>query len=253
MKPRIIYEDEHIIVAYKPSGLATQTAKVGQPDMESELKKELMLRGRAQGNVASGGSSQGRPYLGIIHRLDQPVEGLLVFAKNAKAAAQLSKQLTGGSLNKQYFAVICGQPLQKKAELVDYLLKGKDNRAQVVTGQEREYADAKKAVLQYKVLESVSTPMALSLVDIHIDTGRFHQIRVQMAHAGMPLLGDVKYGSERECQAGRDLGIRSVALCAYKLVFHHPVTGKKMSFEVKPENKAFDFFLENNFGCDCLY
>lgn len=250
MKPRIIYEDEHIIVAYKPAGLATQTAKVGQPDMVSELKKELMLRERA--TKAQAAKSQ-QPYLGVIHRLDQPVEGLLVFAKSQKAAAQLSKQLSGGSLNKQYFAVICGQPLQKSAELVDYLLKGKDNRAQVVTGQEKAYPEAKKAVLQYKILETVSTSSLLSLVDIHIDTGRFHQIRAQMAHAGMPLLGDVKYGNDEACETGRNLGIRSVALCACKLVFQHPVTNRKMSFEIKPENKAFDFFLENNFGCDCLY
>lgn len=250
MKPRIIYEDEHIIVVYKPAGLATQTAKVGQPDMVSELKKELMSRER--GVKAQAAKSQ-QPYLAVIHRLDQPVEGLLVFAKNQKSAAKLSGQLVGGSLNKQYFAVICGQPSAKKAELVDYLLKGKDNRAQVVTGQEKAYPDAKKAVLQYRILESVSTPTALSLVDIHIDTGRFHQIRAQMAQAGMPLLGDVKYGSEEACEVGRSLSIRSVALCAYKLVFQHPVTNKKMSFEIKPENKAFDFFLENNFGCDCLY
>lgn len=248
MKPRIIYEDEHIMVAYKPAGLATQTAKVGQPDMVSELKKELAAKERLR--------QPGKPlqaYLGVIHRLDQPVEGLLVFAKNQKAAAQLSKQLSGGTLNKQYFAVICGQPLQKNAELVDYLLKGNDNRAQVVTGQEKAYPDAKKAVLQYKMLESVSTPNPLSLVDIHIDTGRFHQIRAQMANAGMPLLGDVKYGTDETCTIGRNQGIRSVALCAYKLVFQHPVTNRKISFEIKPENKAFDFFSENNFGCDCLY
>lgn len=255
MKPRIIYEDEHIIVAYKPSGLATQTSKVGQPDMVSELKKECAARrsGIVQYNAAGAGSKVAPSYLGIIHRLDQPVEGLLVFARNQKAAARLSKQLLAGSLNKKYFAIICGQPLSKSGELVDYLLKGSDNRARVVTGQEAAYPDAKKAVLQYKVKESVSTPTAISLVDIHIDTGRFHQIRAQMAHAGMPLLGDAKYGTEEGNALAQGLGIRNVALCAYKLVFTHPVTDRKMSFEVKPENKAFDYFLENNFGCDCLY
>ena len=250
MNPRVVYQDEHIIVAYKPAGLATQTAKVGQPDMVSELKKELMRMERA---AKAQAAKPLQSYLGVIHRLDQPVEGLLVFAKNQKAAAQLSKQLSEGSLNKQYFAVICGQPRQNNVELVDYLRKGKDNCAQVVTGQENAYPDAKKAVLQYKILETVSTPSLLSLVDIHIDTGRFHQIRAQMAHAGLPLLGDMKYGNAEACENGRNLGIRSVALCAYKLVFQHPVTNKKMSFEVKPENKAFDYFLENNFGCDCLY
>ena len=111
MKPRIIYQDDAIIVAYKPSGLATQTAKVGQADMVSELKKELAAQGKASGVKQS-------PYLGIIHRLDQPVEGLLVFAKTQKVAAVLSKQLSGRTLNKQYFAVICGQVSAKEGELV---------------------------------------------------------------------------------------------------------------------------------------
>ena len=245
MKTRIIYEDEHIIVAYKPAGLATQTAKVGQPDMVSELKKNLA----AKAKVLKDGK-MGQPYLAVIHRLDQPVEGLLVFGKNKKAAAELSKQLVEGALNKQYFAVLCGKPSAREGELVDYLIKGSDNCAKVV---EKDTPDAKKAVLQYKILETVSTPGELALADIHIETGRFHQIRVQMVHAGMPLLGDVKYGSETIAVLGRKMGIRSVALCAYKLVIKHPVTNQKMSFEIKPENKAFDCFLENNFGCDCLY
>ena len=267
MKTRIIYEDEHILVAYKPAGLATQTAKVGQADMVSELKKDIMTRMRAQavsvkadgdkgkeraGKVSSGKQMQ-QPYLGLVHRLDQPVEGLLVFGKNQKATAELNKQLGDGGLNKQYFAVVCGKPVAREGELVDYLIKNKDNCAQVVNEQLAEYADAKKAVLQYKILESLSTPDELALADIHIDTGRFHQIRVQMAHAGMPLLGDSKYGNAQTGELAGKLGVRFVALCAYKLIVKHPVTRQKMSFEIKPENKAFDFFLENNFGCDCLY
>ncbi len=251
MTPRIVYEDDAIIVVYKPAGLATQTAKVGQPDLVSWLKKYCK-----------------NSYLGVVHRLDQPVEGLLAFGKNQKAAAALTKQLSRGALNKQYFAVVCGKPAMKRAELVDYMIKTKDNMARIVgspysevsdnkeSGSEESgkgTADAKKAVLQYKILEDVSTPVTLALADIHIDTGRFHQIRCQMAGAGMPLLGDVKYGTGATCELSRKLGIRNVALCAYKLVLQHPVTGRKLSFEVKPENKAFDFFLENNFGCDCLY
>ena len=241
MTPRIVYEDDAIIVVYKPAGLATQTAKVGQPDLVSWLKKYCK-----------------NSYLGVVHRLDQPVEGLLAFGKNQKVAAALTKQLSQGALNKQYFAVVCGKPAMKKAELVDYMIKTKDNMARIVAAPDKTtggsvISDAKKAVLQYKILEDVSTPAKLALADIHIDTGRFHQIRCQMANAGMPLVGDVKYGPEENCELSRKLGVRNVALCAYKLVFQHPVTGKKMSFEVKPENKAFDFFLENNFGCDCLY
>ena len=95
--------------------------------------------------------------------------------------------------------------------------------------------------------DGVPTAIQIGLADINIETGRFHQIRCQMAHAGMPLLGDQKYGKNTIPQ------IRNVALCAYKLVFQHPVTGKRMSLEISPENPAFEMFSGNNFGCDCLY
>ena len=232
MKPRIIYQDNAVVVAYKPAGLATQTAKVGQPDMVSELKKLLKVR-----------------YLGVVHRLDQPVEGLLVFALTQEAAAKLTKQLAGGTLNKQYYAAVSGKLSPKEDTLVDYLIKTKENLAQVVTGKESSYPDAKKAVLHYKIVEETLVPTAIQigLADINIETGRFHQIRCQMANAGMPLLGDQKYGKNTIPQ------IRNVALCAYKLVFQHPVTGKRMSLEISPENPAFEMFSGNNFGCDCLY
>lgn len=222
MRTKIIYEDEHIIVVQKPSGLATQTAKVGQADVVSELKKYL-----------------GNPYLGVIHRLDQPVEGLLVFSKTRQTAAGLTKQLSTGMLNKKYYAVVCGKPKAQNAELVDYLLKDQDNRAKIVTGEEKEYPEAKKAILKYRVLHELSTPQKLALLDIHIETGRFHQIRAQMAHAGLPLLGDVKYGDEQAKKIAEDLGVRSVALCAYELSLIHPVTRKKLEFQVQPDNMAF--------------
>ena len=95
--------------------------------------------------------------------------------------------------------------------------------------------------------DRVPTAIQIGLADINIETGRFHQIRCQMANAGMPLLGDQKYGKSTIPQ------IRNVALCAYKLVFQHPVTGKRMSYEISPENPAFEMFSGNNFGCDCLY
>ncbi len=224
MRTTIIYEDGHVIVAHKPAGLATQTAKVGQQDMVSELK-----------NYLASGQKGKVPYLGVVHRLDQPVEGILVFAKNQKAAAALTKQLGAGTLNKQYYAIICGKPEQKTGELVDYLYKNTAGKAQVVTGQQTQFPEAKKAVLQYKIMNRMSTEQEIFRADIHIDTGRFHQIRAQMAHAGMPLLGDSKYGSEVSLAWSRELGIRNVALCAYSVEFVHPVTGKKLSFAVEPE------------------
>lgn len=303
MKTEIIYEDANILVCYKPAGLPVQTAKVGQMDMVSELKNYLHSA-----------------YLGIIHRLDQPVEGLLVFAKDTKSAAKLSAYLQKGTLNKQYYGVICGKPSAPGRELVDYLKKEKD-RAVVVT---EAYQEAKsgntdrrnpggtknkmnaasktvsrrndqaaiensvqQAVLQYQVMknryfqeaqyqapfnivstagaikdlncveaqkqeqealpvgrtEKVENPedkgAALSLLDIHIDTGRFHQIRAQLSHAGMPLLGDSKYGNEESLLVSRQLAVRNVALCAYKIEFLHPVTGERKVFEIAPKGKIF--------------
>ena len=226
MLTKIIYEDEHVLVCHKPAGLATQSGRVGQPDVESELKKYL---NRSEG--AKRESKAQPPYLGVVHRLDQPVEGLLVFAKNKKAAAHLTKQLSEGSLNKQYYAMVCGQPVKEDGELVDYLVKD-GNVAHVVTGQTE---GAKKAVLRYKVVEGTQVPTNVAILDIRIETGRFHQIRVQMSHAGMPLLGDSKYGTQESATLSRQLGIRNVALCAYAVEFMHPVNGKRLGFNIQPQ------------------
>jgi len=218
MRCEILYEDETIIVIRKPAGLATQSAKVGEPDAVSELKKYLAENG------------QKNPYIGVVHRLDQPVEGLLVFAKTKDAAAGLTKQLSTGTLNKKYYALVCGKPEAEEGELVDYLVKEQSLAKIVPEGT----PDAKKAVLQYKVLKRM--PEGLALLDIHIDTGRFHQIRVQMSNAGMPLLGDMKYGSDASVAFSREVGVRFVALYAYHLEFKHPITKKVMSYELQPES-----------------
>lgn len=242
MRTEIIYEDKELLVIRKPAGLATQSAGVGQADVVSELKNYL----------ARTNGAKGQPYLGIIHRLDQPVEGLLVFAKNKNAAAVLTKQLGGqensGLLNKQYYAVFCGKPSEKEGVLVDYMYKGPDGKAVIVNkksvAENSEGQRGAKAVLQYRILQTVtiSTGEELSLADIHIETGRFHQIRAQMANAGMALLGDVKYGDEVSENCSARLGIRTVALCAYKIALSHPASGKLLCFETKPETKAFSFF-----------
>ena len=232
MRTEILYEDNSILVIRKPAGLAVQSARIGQPDVVSELKSYL---------AKQAGIGRGEPYLAVIHRLDQPVEGLLVFAKEKKAAAALTKQLSEGTLNKQYYAVLCGYPDHSEGNLVDYLRK-EGNMAVVVTGRERDFPDAKRAGLHYRILGKIQQPMPLSLADVCIETGRFHQIRVQFAHVGWPLLGDTKYGN---ATAGVTVGNQSyhgVALCAYFLEFCHPISGKKMSFRVEPNNPAFDGF-----------
>lgn len=272
MKTEILYEDRNLLVVRKPAGLATQTAGVGQADAVSELKNYLA-------------ASEGRkmPYLGIIHRLDQPVEGLLVFAKNKQTAGALAKQLTGQpqeagiSLHKRYYAVLYGNPSQREGELVDAMYRdASKGRAVIVecsmksdgeetvqkrrrNGMEDSAAEAgdgergaevrgrmlpKKAVLHYRILQTVLTSSGeeISLVDIEIKTGRFHQIRAQMAHAGMPLLGDAKYADEDARACSRRLGIRTVALCAGSLSFIHPITGENLYFEIRPKSEAFRFF-----------
>lgn len=273
MKTEIIFEDQDLFVIRKPAGFATQTARVGQADVVSELKNHI---------AASGAATP--PYLGIIHRLDQPVEGLLVFAKNKKAAAALTKQLGGEdcTLNKQYYAVLCGKPSQKAGELVDYMYRDPQKARAVIvenrTGRSREDSScaeepisgiekpvssaggrktgsrkpegsrggitAKKAVLRYQILQTVraSSGEEISLAEIQIDTGRFHQIRAQMAHAGMALLGDEKYAGEAVKACSRRLGIRTTALCAGSLAFVHPVTEETLCFEIRPRSKAFSFF-----------
>lgn len=224
MKSKILYEDNDILVIYKPAGLATQTARTGQMDAVNELKNYLK-----------------NPYLGVIHRLDQPVEGLLVFAKKKEAAGRLSAQLGSGALNKRYYAVVCGQPQPQEGVLSDYLKK--DSATQSAAVFSDPFPEAQKAVLRYRVAGCLPAQEPAALLDIRIETGRFHQIRAQLSHAGWPVLGDSRYGNEESTALSRRLNVKNVALCAYALAFRHPVTGKNMNYQIKPEGEIFSRFL----------
>ena len=251
MKTKIIYEDQDILVIQKPPGLATQTAKVGQQDVVSELKNylaEKVPKGQPKGQQK--GQPQGEPYLGIIHRLDQPVEGLLVFAKDKRAAAVLTAQLRGekesgtGTLNKFYYGVFCGTAPGASGELIDDLYKDLSGKAMIwePSGGEKP-PQVKRAVLQYSVLQTEKVQnVILSLAKIHISTGRYHQIRAQMSHAGMSLLGDAKYADAATKAISRKLNIKNAALCAFDLEFYHPTTKEKISFQIKPQEEVFSFF-----------
>lgn len=230
MLKNIIFEDEAIIVVNKPAGIATQTARIGQQDMVSELKNYL----------AKKTGDKKEPYLGIVHRLDQPVSGILVFAKTKQAAAELSRQIANGQMQKYYYAVILGEPEQKKGRLENYLWKDAKTNQSVIVNQ--DFSEAKKAVLEYqcvKTLVAIEADTEVSLMDIKLLTGRHHQIRLQMSHAGMPLLGDGKYGSEESRTFDKQAGCRNVALCAYELSFLHPVTKQQVSFCRQPEGDMF--------------
>jgi len=213
-EPEILFEDKDILICRKPAGVATQTKRLGQQDMESLLKNYRAKKSEP-------------PYIGIVHRLDQPVEGLMVFAKNQQAAAHLSKQVQDRVIGKYYYAISANVPASKEGILEDYLLTDKKtNFTQVVDANTN---GAKKAKLEYRVLE---TQEGITLFDIKLHTGRQHQIRVQMANIGCSLVGDSKYGETAEKE--------QLALCSYKLEFEHPTKKIQMKYEIKPLGKAFE-------------
>ena len=220
----ILYEDQWMLVCEKEAGIPVQSSRVGVWDMVSILKN---YRKETEG-------MPGEPYLGLIHRLDQPVQGVIVFAKTKEAAAKLSAQASGDAMKKEYLAVVCGQIREKEGGLVDYLVKdGRTNTSRIGRSGER---GAKKARLDYRILQEEGG-FALAAICIH--TGRHHQIRVQMAHAGMPLAGDRKYHPEAAWASCEGL-----ALCAHRLTLLHPKTGRKMMFRAEPKGVFFEKFCQ---------
>lgn len=220
----IIYEDDAVLVVHKPGGTAVQTKRFGEKDMVSLLKNYRAKKGE-------------EPYIGLVHRLDQPVEGVMVFAKTPQAAAELSRQFSGKETEKYYHALVYVKPEQeietgKEYTLRDYLIKnGKNNCSLVV---EKSVPGAKKAVLTYRFLKQNEN---LAEIEVKLQTGRHHQIRVQMSHGGYPLVGDRKYGTKEAVEAAEG---NLVALCSVKIIFTNPVTLKKMEFTTIPENPIFE-------------
>ena len=213
----ILFEDDHVLVVKKDAGIPVQAGKMRIMDLQGLIKNELYRRNR----------KGGEPYLGLIHRLDQPVEGVMVFAKTPFAAGALSEQVTDGRMKKHYLALLCGKPSEDSGKLVDYLVKdGRTNTSSVVKSQEK---DAKRAELNYQVLKRYEET---TLVEVELITGRHHQIRVQMANAGWPLYGDTKYNPQFQDVTEHV----QTALCAYKLSFVHPKTKKVMEFCIEPDN-----------------
>ena len=212
----IVYEDKDIIVIRKPAGLPVQHKSFAVQDLESMLK-----------NYMDGVCP------GVIHRLDQPVEGLLVFSKNRKAAAALNAGMQAGKIKKEYMVLAeCREKnCASSGILTDYLLK--DGRTNTSRAVPKGTQGAREARLSYNILpESSDVREEYKLLHVVLDTGRHHQIRVQLAHAGMPILGDRKYGHAAE---EKNIYDGPLCLCAYRLSFDHPKTGNKMQFETVPE------------------
>lgn len=264
MKSIILYEDKDLIVCIKPALFPVQSAKAGMMDMESELRNYL--------------SSKKNPAakLYVVHRLDQPVSGVIVFAKNAATAAKLSASVQNGEMQKIYRALVAGKPKDEKALLTDYLIRDASSNLSRVCSQDEwkilpanKKKEAKKAILSYRCIEDKKAcyfqemkkradelfaadlqmteefpalkknpisgercgkALPCTELEIRLQTGRHHQIRVQLSHMGTPIIGDVKYGGDAMTQLSKKLDLKALCLCAYELEFVHPSTGKSMHF-----------------------
>ena len=208
----IIFEDNHIIVVVKPFDVPSQEDESGDKDMLTMIKEYLVEKYAKTGNA----------FAGLLHRLDRPTSGVMVFAKTSKAAGRLSETIREGELEKKYFAVLQGEPKEKQGRLAHYLLK--DEKSNNVAIVPMTTDGAKRAELDYKVLKTAG---GLSLVSIDLLTGRSHQARVQMASMQTPIVGDLRYG-------GKKAAAPNLALFAYCLRFRHPVTRETMVFKAYP-------------------
>ncbi|MCI8342378.1 MAG: RluA family pseudouridine synthase [Firmicutes bacterium] len=216
----VLFEDEHLIVAFKPAKVPSQADKTGDPDLAGFLSQ------RVGHNVH------------IINRLDRPVSGITLFAKDSKTAADLSEKMSKGSFTKEYLTVLCGKPDKESALLCDYVVKdGRGNTSRVVAKEEK---NAKYAELEYETLAVTEDSEfgTLSLVKVKLLTGRHHQIRVQFAHRGTPIWGDTKYNPKFQ----RTRKQIELALCSSAIKFVHPATGESIEFEISGKGEAFDKF-----------
>ena len=214
-KLNVIYEDNHIIVVEKPVNVPSQQDKTEDVDMLTLIKEYIKEKYNKPGNV----------YLGLVHRLDRPVGGIMVFAKTSKAAARLSESIRNKEFNKYYLVIADGKFDIQKGVLEDYLLKNERTNTSKVVKEGTK--NSKYAKLEYEVLK-YNEEINLSVLRIKLDTGRHHQIRLQLASRNHSICGDQKYGTR-----GRG---KQISLWAYKLEFPHPVTKKMMSFELEPKH-----------------
>lgn len=218
----ILYEDNHLIVVLKPQMVACCPDESGDSNLLDCVKEYLKVTYNKQGNA----------FAGLVHRLDRPTGGVMVFAKTSKAAARLTEQMKNGGFEKKYLAVLCGTPVRKKAVLENYLRKNSINNMVYVCTQTEE--GAKFASLEYEVKGEAA---GLCLADITLHTGRTHQIRVQTSAINCPVYGDMRYGGDKAVKG-------KLALWAYSLKFSHPTTGETLKFIIEPpkENTPWKLF-----------
>ena len=216
-KLNVLYEDNHIIVVEKPINVLSQ----------SDSTKDLDLLSMVKSYVKEKYNKPGEAYIGLIHRLDRPVGGVMVFARTSKAAARLTKQFNEHSVVKKYLAIVHGK-VEQSGTFKDKLLK-------LPNGNSIVDDKGKDAVLDYKLIKYLEKE-DLSLVDINLGSGRHHQIRVQFSSRGFPIVGDQRYGTQDKEQ---------ICLFSYYLEFVHPVKKEKVFFEIKPSGKYWDLFVDS--------
>lgn len=223
-EPQIIYEDNHLLVVIKPANISVQADKSNDPDMLTLLKNYIKERDNKPGNV----------FLGLVHRLDRPTGGVMVFAKTSKCAARLSQAIRDGKVEKRYLCVVNNRPKDNFGKLISYLKKDEVNNIVHLAPQFEQ--GALRAELDYEVLQIFND---FSLVEVNLITGRPHQIRVQMSKVlKTPVYGDFKYGDKSN---GANIG-----LWAYYLKINHPVTNKPMVFKVLPDCEQMPYKMFEN-------
>lgn len=213
---KILYEDNHLIAVYKPAGILVQGDDTGDKCLMDEVKEYLKEKHKKPGNV----------FLGLLHRLDRPVSGIVLFAKTSKGASRLSEQFRNHSVQKIYHALVEKAPKQKSGTLVHYLKK--DEKQNYTTVFDEPTDGALRAELDYEIVEAQNFA---SLLRIHLKTGRSHQIRAQLAHIGCPIVGDTKYGSKIKYKDGQ------IALCATEFSFETATTKERKVISIDYDYK----------------
>ncbi len=218
----VIYEDNHLIAVHKPAGIPVQGDETGDTPLSDMVKEYIKYKYKKPGEV----------YLGVLHRLDRPVEGVVIFARTSKSAARMSEMFREKTITKTYWAIVEKKPPLPSGVLTDYIWK--DKKANRSYCYKKEKKDSQWAQLTYKTLEEAD---GLYLLEVNPLTGRPHQIRAQLSHMGCIILGDTKYGSKLP------LKDRSISLLARKIAFVHPVQNTQMVLDsFKPQGKWWKKF-----------
>jgi 23S rRNA pseudouridine1911/1915/1917 synthase len=214
---KVLFEDNHIVIVNKRSGDITQGDRTGDKPLSDVVKEYIKDKYNKPGDV----------FLGVVHRLDRPTSGVIIFARTSKALERLNKMLRDKTINKTYWAVVKDAPKKEKQTLVNYLKKNpKNNKSSVFT---KEIDGSKKGTLHYQVLKKLDN---YSLLEIDLETGRHHQIRAQLSSIGFPIKGDLKYGFNRSNKDG------SIHLHARKIEFIHPVSKEQISIIAPTPNEV---------------